>query len=72
VYPDKIIDTRSLTQLSEKLSPKIEKKPTITIQSSSNLRSRVSSKQDLFDDVYETLSDSHYDHEDFSEDQLIE
>lgn len=72
VYPNKIIDSSSLLQLSEKLSPKIESKPTITIQSSSNLQSRVSSKQDLFDDVYETLSDSHYDHEDFAEDQLIE
>ncbi|MDA9128871.1 S41 family peptidase [Candidatus Gracilibacteria bacterium] len=45
---------------------------TITINTSSNLQSSSLNKQDLFDDVYETLSESHYDHDDFEEDQLLE
>ena len=46
--------------------------PTITIRSSFDGVSIDSQKEDLFNDVYETLSRSHYESDDFTEDQLIE
>ncbi len=63
---------QDLITIQKLLGPKTEKQNTITISSWSNLANKVSSKQDLFEDVYKTLSESHYDHNDFTDEQLID
>ncbi len=72
VYPDRVIDSKSLELLSAKLTKESpSEKPKITIRSSFNWPSGTT-KQDVFDDVYTTLSNTHYDHEEFQKDQLLD